>query len=162
MLTSHWGIGIGLGYTGSVSKSESEDGAGEVTIQKTTDGLFFTEPQVRYYLSCSDRFYCYGMGGFTFGSGVSKSTYEAPGISTESKSSKIQMGTTIQPGFAYLLHEKIALDLRYGALFFNTYITDPDDSDENFIENEFGLSLNPNTLSIGIQLLINCGDETER
>jgi|WetSurMetagenome_2_1015567.scaffolds.fasta_scaffold00256_28 outer membrane protein len=138
-LSDKFAVGAQIGGSINVSKQPNS-----YNNTKSTRTGFSFEPFARYYV-VNQKFGIFGEASMGFGLGTTKYTYDY--LPTE-KTTYQAFSLGVSPGIYYSLSDHLMLESKVGWLGF-TSETDKNEDGSSDINNEFGLNLNPSSISLG-------------
>ncbi|GCD78353.1 hypothetical protein JCM31826_18350 [Thermaurantimonas aggregans] len=147
-------IGLGIGFAVSTSEEQLDPN----TTSETRSNVFSISPFVRYYIPYNEKFAFFGDFSLGVGFGNYVDKLNVGNLTTEQKSSSNILLTGITPGFNYMVHKNIGLEIRYGFLGYSSLSLKVDGSNPgNYTKvstTTFGLDFGLNTLNFGIVVFL--------
>ncbi|HPT21126.1 MAG TPA: outer membrane beta-barrel protein [Bacteroidales bacterium] len=117
----------------------------DASLEKITNTTVVINPFARYYL-ISGTGGIFAEANMGIEAGKVKNSYNTNNT-TEKNITTFSFG--VAPGAYYYITPKIAIECKFGWAGFQSYIEKHNDNDKS-ITNDFGLNLNPSSLSLGI------------
>ena len=148
---------MGLGY--NVTKTTmTDDGSTSSSKTVETDGMFNIVPMARYYMFPAKNVGVFLQGSFTAGFGKDKIkttlTTAMPDTTITTTDEAKQSGIIVaaRPGIVFFVGEKLAFEVAFGGLYFQTHAIKSGSGDEEVKQttSDFGLEINPAFFSFGI------------
>ncbi|MFN4298198.1 MAG: outer membrane beta-barrel protein [Thermaurantimonas sp.] len=147
-------IGLGIGFAVSTGEEQLNP---NTTVETRSNSISFV-PFVRYYIPYSEKFAFFGdfSVGLGFGSYVEKLIIG--NLTTEQKGTLNSLLTGITPGFNYMVHKNIGLEIRYGFLGYSSFSFKDDGSNPGDYSKAtttgIGLDFGLNSLNFGIVVFL--------
>lgn len=131
-------VGVGVGYTDSTAKTETETGH-----SKFTKSAFVVEPFVRKYWTLGEKLYIFGQLSVPMQFGNDKNEVSVNNTTVSSKEKFNSYGVSIKPGLDYFLNKNWTIEATIGDFGYSNFKYKDAKSVDNY---KFGLDL----ASVGI------------
>lgn len=151
-ISSNTLLGIGLSYEHERTKHKVAN-SGNSTPYEWRENMVFINPYLEKYLKISNQFYFTLQFNLMAGFGNVKE-----GENNEEILKLSELRVNISPGLAYFISEKLALTCNVGQIYYNRktehLVDDSNDDNLKNIDQNYGLSVNFNTFSLGLQYFL--------
>lgn len=147
-------VGLGIGFGVSTREEQLNP---NLSIENRSN-VFSVAPFVRYYIPYSESFAFFADVSLGVGMGNYLEKIRTGNIITEQKGTLNALAAGITPGFNYMVHKNIGLEIRYGFLGYTSINQKEDGSNPGDYTkvsiSGFGIDFGLNTLNFGVVVFL--------